>query len=366
MENEKAGEAIPGDRLFYDAFKASAIGIALEDMQGRPLFVDPTLCSMLGFSEEELRSKHCVEFSPPEDAEKDWALFEQLRQGSIDSYHLEKRFFRKDGTLIWGSLSISLMKDPAGWTPFVVATVVDISEKKEAEERLRQSEANLQKLAGHLIYAQEEERAWIARELHDDINQRLALLAVNLDRLKQDPPASADEFRQVVEERSKEVDDLGSDIQTLSHRLHSSKLEHLGFARAADNYCRELSDRQKVTIDFHSENIPLELSKEISLCLFRVMQEALQNATKHSGSRHFQVSLSGESHEIHLNVRDTGIGFDPAETMKGRGLGLTSMRERLKLVNGDLSIDSKLQSGTTIHARVPLNPKMKSTGAAGS
>ena len=166
--------------------------------------------------------------------------------------------------------------------------------KKGAEERLQQSEANLQKLACHLIQAQEEERAWIARELHDDINQRLALLAVNLDRLKQNPPASADEFRQVVEERSKEVEDLGSDIQTLSHRLHSSKLEHLGLARAADNYCRELSDRQKVTIDFHSENIPLALSKEISLCLFRVMQEALQNATKHSGSRHFQVSLSVE------------------------------------------------------------------------
>ncbi len=110
-------ETRPDDQLFYDTFKASPIGIPLEDLEGRPLFVNPALCSTLGISEEEMRSKHYAEFSPPEDAEKDWALFEQLRHGSIDNYHLEKRFSRKDGTLIWGRLSISLMKDPAGSNP---------------------------------------------------------------------------------------------------------------------------------------------------------------------------------------------------------------------------------------------------------
>src|SRR5262252_1616941 len=95
--------------LFYDAFRASPIAIAVEDLEGRPLFANPALCSMLGFSEEEMRSKRCVEFSPPEDAEKDWAFFQQLRAGSIDRYSLEKRFFRKDGSLIWGRLSISML-----------------------------------------------------------------------------------------------------------------------------------------------------------------------------------------------------------------------------------------------------------------
>jgi PAS domain S-box-containing protein len=365
MGEEKAQVVRADDQLFYDAFKASPIGIAVEDLEGRPLFANPALCSMLGFSEEEMRSKHCVEFSPPEDAAKDWALFEQMRQRSIDSYQLDKRFFRKDGTLIWGRLSISLMKDPMGSTPLVVVIVEDISDKKAAEEKLQRSEADLQELAGRLIQAQEEERTWIARELHDDINQRLALVVVNLDRLMQDLPVSAAELKQQTGEARKEVEELGTDIQALSHRLHSSKLELTGLARAAASFCKELADHQKVEIDFHSENIPNDLSKDVSLCLFRVLQEALQNATKHSGSRHFQVSLKVESNEIYLTVHDSGSGFDPAEAMKGRGLGLTGMKERLELVNGDLSIDSQRQAGATIHARVPLSSRKKSADAAG-
>ena len=170
---------------------------------------------------------------------------------------------------------------------------------------------------------------------------------------------------QDIAEAGKQVQDLGSDVQALSHRLHSSKLEYLGLAAAAAGFCRELSDQQEVEIDFHSENIPKDLPKETSLCLFRVLQEAIQNAIKHSGSRHFEVSLSGGLSEIELTVRDSGIGFDPEEAMKGRGLGLTSIRERLKLVNGNLSIDSQPQHGTTIQARVPLTTRMKSAGAAG-
>jgi signal transduction histidine kinase len=120
-----------------------------------------------------------------------------------------------------------------------------------------------------------------------------------------------------------------------------------------------------VEIDFHSENIPKELPREISLCLFRVLQEALQNAIKHSGSRHFQVSLRGGANEVELTVHDSGVGFEPEEALKGRGLGLTSMKERLKLVDGQLSIDSKPQSGTTIQARVPFGARMKAAGANG-
>jgi signal transduction histidine kinase len=120
-----------------------------------------------------------------------------------------------------------------------------------------------------------------------------------------------------------------------------------------------------VEIDFRSENIPQGLPREISLSLFRVLQEALQNAIKHSGSRQFQVSLRRGASEIELTVRDSGIGFETDEAIKGRGLGLTSMQERLKLVDGELSIDSKPQRGTTIQARVPLSPRMKSAGANG-
>src|SRR6266850_7737657 len=119
-------------QLFRDAFNASPIGIAVENLEGQPLFVNPAFCSMLGFSEEELRNKHCVDFSPPEDAEKDWALFQQLKAGSIDHYQLEKRYFRKDASLVWGRLSISLLNSLP--SPLVVAMVEDITDKKRAEE----------------------------------------------------------------------------------------------------------------------------------------------------------------------------------------------------------------------------------------
>ena len=179
----------------------------------------------------------------------------------------------------------------------------------------------------------------------------------DLEGLHHNLPSSKAEITKDIAEAGELVQDLGRDVQALSHHLHSSKLEYLGLAAAAAGFCREVSNRQGVEIDFHSEDIPKDLPKEASLCLFRVLQEAIQNATKHSGSQHFEVLLSGGSNEIELTVRDSGIGFDPQEAMRGRGLGLTSIRERLKLVNGNLSIDSQLQHGTTIQARVPLAPE---------
>src|ERR1700751_4865933 len=119
-------------QLFHDVFNASPIGIAVENLEGQPLFVNPSFCSFLGFSEEELRNKHCVDFSPAEDADKDWALFQQLKAGSIDHYQLEKRYFRKDGSLVWGRLSISLLNSHP--SPLVIAMVEDITDKKRAEE----------------------------------------------------------------------------------------------------------------------------------------------------------------------------------------------------------------------------------------
>ena len=123
----------PDTQVFRDVFNARHIGIVVENLDGQPLFVNPAFCSMLGFSEEELRSKHCVEFSPPEDAEKDWALFQQLRAGSIDHYQLEKRYFRRDGSLMWGRLSLSLLNSRQ--SPLVVAMVEDITDKKAAHDR---------------------------------------------------------------------------------------------------------------------------------------------------------------------------------------------------------------------------------------
>ena len=151
----------------------------------------------------------------------------------------------------------------------------------------------------------------------------------------------------------------------MSHRLHSSKLQLLGIVAAARSFCQELSEQHKVEIDFTHADIPPTVSDEISLCLFRVLQEALHNAVKHSGVRHFEVELRGASDGIHLTVHDAGLSFDPETVKHNRGLGLVSMEERVNLVKGTFSIDSRPGRGTTIHARVPLSTRGESARAAG-
>lgn len=240
----------------------------------------------------------------------------------------------------------------------MVGMVADITERKLAEEALS-------KVGGRLIEAHEEERSRIARDLHDDIGQRLALLVNDIDGLNKDLPNSAVQARNRIQEQLKRVHEIAADVQAISHRLHSSKLRYLGIAAAAKSFCQELSDQQKVVIDFTHADIPPAVPEEISLCLFRVMQEALQNAVKHSGVRNFEVELRGAPDGIHLTVRDAGLGFDPEVVMNNRGLGLISMQERVNLVKGTLSIDSWPELGTTIHVRVPLQRVSRSLSAAG-
>jgi signal transduction histidine kinase len=205
-----------------------------------------------------------------------------------------------------------------------------------------------------LIQAQEEERIRISRELHDDICQRVALLAIRLGQLKTSPAALSDELMNQISKMEKETGELSTSIQDLSHQLHSSTLDLLGLSQAIRSWSDEFGEKRSIEIFFENQNVPACLPMEISVNLFRVFQEALNNAAKHSGTSRLDVRLWGIQGEIHLIVTDHGNGFDIRAAMRGRGLGLRSMRERVKLMNGHLSVESKPDSGTTIHARVPI------------
>lgn len=616
--DEASQAQAPDTQLFRDVFDSSPVGIAVEDLNGQPLFVNPAFCSMLGFSEEELRNKHCVDFSPAEDAEKDWVLFQQLRSGSINHYQLDKRYFRKDGSQFWGRLSLSLLK--ASPSPLVVAIVEDITHEKAAEDKVRASEERLRlaqqttrigtfesdvrtgvvtwtpemeliyglpqgafaktrtafqnlihpedrrtvnelielasksgelttgewrvvwpdgsvhwiagrwqvlldqlgepsrvlgvnidvtdrkraelellqmnralkeqatvlqsreellkifvknvpagvamldrdmrylqvsdrwcldysldssqvigrshyeifpdvperwkemhrralqgetlranedawerddgattwvrweirpwrtptgSVGGILIFAedithrkrmeealsemsrkliesQEQERARIGRELHDDINQRLAMLAVELEQLEENPL----EIRSRLRELRKQTIEISNDVQALSHELHSSKLEYLGVVAGIRSWCREFAERQKIQIDFR-DDVSNVLPFDIGLALFRVLQEALHNAIKHSGVKRLEVQMLERSEEVHLIVSDSGKGFDLEAAKRLGGLGLTSMRERVRLVNGEMEIQSKPIGGTTIYVRIPFAVQAFSKQASG-
>jgi PAS domain S-box-containing protein len=610
VQERKLQDGNAENTVFHDVFDASPIGIAVENLEGQPLFVNLAFCSMLGFSEDELRSKHCADFSPAEDAERDWALFQQLQAGLIDHYQLEKRYFRRDGSLVWGKLSISLLRNHP--SPRVLAMVEDITAKKAAEEarfrhaavvessedaiiskdldaiivswnagaqrifeyteeeavgqpitilippellneehkilerlkaggciehyetvrvtktgrkidvsltispirdwnrqivgfskiahdiserkraerllhganlalerqtgilqareellrifvknvpagvamldrgmrylqvsdrwcadysvdcsqvlgrshyeifpdipdrwreihrraldgetlqadedrwgrkggttwvrwevrpwsgsdgliggilifaeditQRKQMEEALSSVSRKLIDSQEQERRRIGRELHDDINQRLAMLTIELEQLQSDPL----KCQSRLQELRQETIALSNDVQALSRELHSSKLEYLGVVSGMKSWCREFSERQRMDIEFRSD-VSSSVPSAVGLSLFRVLQEALHNAVKHSGVKRVEVQLEEQSNQILLLIKDSGNGFDIGAVEQGSGLGLTSMQERVRSVNGEIGFESKPHGGTTIRVRIPLKSGHATQAAA--
>jgi PAS domain S-box-containing protein len=228
-----------------------------------------------------------------------------------------------------------------------IGSCVDITERKSSEE-------SLHTLGGRLIHAQDEERARLARELHDDFSQRLALLGIVLGQLWKKLPESEVEERATVLEILKETKEMSSDIHSLSHRLHSSKLELVGLVPALIGLCKEIGIKHKIGVHFTQHGRPPNVTKDVALCLFRVAQEALSNIVKHSQAKCAHVELSVNSKTVSLRITDAGRGFDPDLTNPAGGIGLVSMRERLRLVGGRLSVKSELMQGTEIFAEVPL------------
>lgn len=217
----------------------------------------------------------------------------------------------------------------------------------------RTSNEALSSVNRKLVDAEERERNRIARDLHDDVGQRLALLLIDFDTVQQELPGSF-ELRHRIAALREQMKRIATDIHVISHELYSSTLEYLGITKAMRGFCREFSQQWDVEINFTGKDLTTALAPEISVSLYRVLQEALHNAMKHSGARQFDVELFEASESIHLTVHDTGVGFNHEAAMQGRGLGLTTMQERMKLVNGKFSIVSKSGTGTTIHAWVPL------------
>jgi signal transduction histidine kinase len=247
-----------------------------------------------------------------------------------------------------------------------VATVVCLASAAYIKEYLARRElaCRMEKaLAGmsrKLVESQEQERARIGRELHDDINQRLAMLAVELEQLQEYPS----ELQRRIQELGKQVSEISNDVQALSHNLYSSKLDYLGVVPGIKSWCKEFAERQRIEIDFRSD-VSSVLPREVGVSLFRVLQEALHNVMKHSGARRAEVQLREASNEIHLIVADSGRGFDVETALQGKGLGLSSMSERARLVNGTIAIDSKPTRGTTIHVRVTLGSEKSLQRATG-
>jgi signal transduction histidine kinase/integral membrane sensor domain MASE1 len=273
------------------------------------------------------------------------AVEEALHTGA--PYELDLEMVRPDGTKRWLFARGETQRDTEGGIVQLHGTVQDITERKAAEEMLRD-------MSGRLIAAHEEERSRIARELHDDLSQRMAILQIGVEQFEQGATGLSSEARQKLHNIAEIAAEVSSTIHDLSHRLHPSKLDALGLVPSLRGFCREFSESHQLSVYFAHDHIPNQIPKDVTLCLFRIVQEALRNVVKHSGAPEVNVELSGLGDRIELRVSDSGVGFDPESEKGSGGLGLLSMRERLRLIGGDLAVESEPSHGTRIRVRAPL------------
>lgn len=274
---------------------------------------------------------------------------------TLDNYEFEYRMMAEDGRIVWLHDMVSVIRQD-GQPKTIRGFLIDVTARKQTEEALRD-------LSGRLINAQEEERKRVARELHDDLNQRMALLSIELAQLEQRIKKSR-HLRPLIQNLQTKALEISTEIHRLSYRLHPSKLDHLGLAAAVKSLCQEFSESGKIRIEYREEGFPATLQKEVTLCVFRIAQESLRNCLKHSGARLAQVWLEKNGNAVRLTVSDDGCGFNTNSGVMKKGLGFTSMKERLRLVRGEMQVYSQPLSGTRIEISVPLTGAVESDLAA--
>jgi signal transduction histidine kinase len=253
-----------------------------------------------------------------------------------------------------GGLGIISMVSEREWSGEVVQRFKLVGELFANALTRKRAEEALQHLSGRLISAQEEDRRRLARELHDDVSQRLAVLAIEAGKLEQQSHYTPDFIHGKLQGMKDHIVKLAGDIHRISRQLHPSILDDLGLVDAMESECRRFSDLEGIPVKFTADRFPEETPKDVSLCLYRVTQESLRNIAKHSQATDARVTLTRKNGSIFLSVEDAGVGFEPAKARVMPGLGLASMAERVRLINGSLSIHSAPGKGTVIEIQAPL------------
>lgn len=296
----------------------------------------------------------------PEDLERALEFYRRVATGR-EGGAIEYRMLDSKGGTVWFRDVVSVTDDDGG-AAVLRGFMIDVTSRKLAELKLRDSEAavrmsqqRLRDLTGRLLTAQEEERRRLAREIHDDLSQRLAGLANKSGFLEQAVARNATVERSQLEEIHTELVKLAGDVRTLSRGLHPSMLEHLGLVDALRWECRNFAERAGVAVDFTSEEVPREISMELGICLFRIAQTALNNVERHAETDRATVSLRGSNGWLELSIVDAGCGFDATAQRINEGIGLASIEERVRLAHGELTVESAPGSGTRIEVSVPFS-----------
>jgi len=340
---------------FRAIFSDAAIGIVLVNLAGHPVETNPAIERMLGYTRDELRGRVFTEVTHPDDASVDWELFAELGAGRRDAYQMEKRYLHKEGHVVWGNLTVSLVRDERGMPRFTIGMVEDITARKKME-------ANLIEAQRRLAESREMERLRLARELHDSAVQHLLDINRHLaeTRNRAGERHAAEVPLATVEAVQAKVQEITAQLRDLVRELRPPGLEEFGLIAALEGYVGDLRrgrpEMPVVALNMEGEDMTVPLA--VSQPLFRAAQEALRNILEHAHARHVILSLRVEAEAAMLSVRDDGMGFAvpaPLDTLARAGhFGLVGIAERVALAGGEMSIMSRAGEGTVITVRIPV------------
>ena len=349
------------EKRFRKIFEEAAIGMSMGDMDGYLLDVNPTFLKMLGYEKEEVVQKHFTRFLHPEDAVKSAKLFKELAKGARDSYSRENRYLHKDNRVVWGQVTVSLVRGVGGAPQFAIGMVADISDRKKAEEDIRTYQEQLQSLASELSLTEERERRRLGTDLHDHIGQALAISKIKLGVLQK--TVTGDKESKSLSEVRELLDQMIRDTRSLTFELSLPVLYELGFEAAVEWFARHVRSQHGLEVDVQKDMLPIPMDDEIKVLLFRSVRELMLNIVKHAQARNARVTIRRESDDVNIEVEDDGVGIKDlrqgSKLKSNGGFGLFSIRERLHYLGGQVQVEPGHRKGTRVTLIVPLQHAKK-------
>jgi PAS domain S-box-containing protein len=340
---------------FRAVFERAALGISLIDLQGRLLSVNSAFQEMLGYGLEELRGKLINELTHADDRKRSLELFREVASGRRLSYQMEERYQRKNDQYLWCRVTASLVQDSEGQPLYVAGMAEDITQRKQAETQLRESEEKLRHLASRLMSAQEDERKRISRELHDELGQALLVLKLQAREVEKGLPPEEQPLKEECQEMLTNLDQVVDKVRRLSHDLSPMILEDLGLSAALQHLIQEFCRHNHLECEFRDIEIDDLFPLEAQIAIYRIFQECLTNIGKHSQATRMTVAIDRRPDRVHFLIRDNGKGYAVEAPRRGRGLGLVAMQERARMVGGDLSVQSRKGQGAGISFMIPYS-----------
>lgn len=344
------------EKRFRKIFEEAAIGMCLVDMEGFILDSNPALLELLGYNKEEMFKKSFKDLTHPDDIPESISLFQELARGNRESYTREKRYICKDGQIVWGQVTVSILRGPRREPQFAIIMTQDITKRKQAEAEIQANQEQLQSLASELSLTEERERRRLATDLHDHIGQALAVSKIKLGVLQK--TVGVPELATPLGEVRELIEKMIQDTRSLTFELSLPVLYELGFEAAVEWFAKHVRAQHGIQVEVQREMKPIPMTDEIKVLLFRSVRELMMNIVKHAQATHARVTIARRGDRVDIEVTDDGVGITDfkgfAKSGGSGGFGLFSIRERLHYLGGRVDMTSKEGEGTRVALTVPL------------